>query len=493
MSERLLGASSAALLTDFYELTMMAGYQKQGRASRPAVFEAFFRQLPHHSGFCLFAGLDDLLNDLEGLHFDEDAIHWLASLKVFPDQFIDYLRDFRFHGEVWAPPEGTPVFPNEPLVRVKGTLSEGQLVETLLLNRINFQTLIATKTARVCYAAEGDPVVEFGLRRAQEPDGGYSATRASYIGGCVGTSNILAAKMLGIPVSGTMAHSWVMSYPDEKKAFEAYMDVFPVNPVLLIDTYDTAASGLPNAVEVFKEYRKQGWTGRAGIRLDSGDLALLSKLAHQQLTAAGFADPAIVASNALDEDLIADLKRQGAKVNAWGVGTQMITGGQEPALGGVYKLAALEYKGQYVSKMKVSSNPEKTTDPGVKSPVRFYDMNGMAMGDVLFQWDEPMPEGAVRSHDRFEYARVHTFPASLTRRPLLQKMMEDGKRTSAAPSLAEVREYAQKQLETLRPELRRLRNPERYWVGLSEKLANEKAAELMRLTGDENNTYGKTG
>lgn len=482
MSDRALPASMAALLTDFYQLTMMAGYVRHGRAERPAVFEYFFRGLPEHTGFCVFAGLEDLLSDMENLRFTGDSVDWLASLGTFDSAFLDYLRSFRFTGEILAAREGTPVFPNEPIVRVQAPIAQAQLVETLLLNRLNYQTLIATKAAKVCYAAEGDPVIEFGLRRAQGPDGGLSGSRAAYIGGCAATSNVLASRILGIPASGTMAHSWVMSYPNEKTAFEAYLDVFPENPVLLIDTFDTAANGLPNAVQVFKERRDRGWNGRAAVRLDSGDLAYLSKLAYKQLTEAGFEDPLIVASNALDEDLIADLKRQGARVNAWGVGTHLITGGRDSSLGGVYKLAAIQHNGVMESKIKISSNIEKTTDPGVKNAVRYFDGEGFAMGDVLFAEDEPVPkrEAAV-SHNRLEYARVRTFPPEARSETLLHPVFRGGARVEPAREVSEIRAFAQQQIRTLKPEVRRLRNPERYWVGLSTRVANEKAEAISRL------------
>lgn len=482
-TSRIWPASAPALITDFYELTMMAGYFEQDRADCEAVFEYFFRSLPEHTGYCVFAGLEDLVEDLEDLHFDADAIAWLRSLGMFSERFLQFLSDFRFRGDVWAAPEGTPVFPNEPIARVHAPIAEAQLVETLLLNRLNYQSLVATKAAKVCFAADGEPVVDFGLRRAQGPDGGLSGSRAAYIGGCVGTSNVLAAWHLGIPPVGTMAHSWVMSYPTEKQAFDAYLQVFPENPILLIDTYDTAENGLPTAVEVFREWRERGWNGRAAVRLDSGDLAYLSKLAWQALTEAGFDAPLIVGSSSLNEDIIADLKRQGAKINSWGVGTELITGGDEPALGGVYKLAAVQENGRLVSKMKMSSNIEKTTDPGAKKCVRFYDSNGFAAGDVLFGVDEELPEDQpVTSHNRLEYARIRNFPKGHANREILHKVIAGGRRTHEPIPLQDIRTYAQQQIQTLRPELRRLRNPERYWVGLSTLIADEKAAEISRLT-----------
>jgi nicotinate phosphoribosyltransferase len=483
MDRRIWPPEAMALLTDYYQLTMMAGYVHHGRQDTPAVFEYFFRALPSHTGFCVFAGLGDLLDDLENLHFSADAVGWLRSLGTFPDEFLDWLPEFRFRGEVWAMPEGTPVFPHEPIVRVHGGIAEAQLIETLLLNRLNFQTLVATKAARVCFAAEGDPVIEFGLRRAQGPDGALSASRAAYIGGCCGTSNVLAGKLLGIPVLGTMAHSWIMSYPDEKTAFQAYLDIFPRNPVLLIDTYDTAANGLPAALDVLQARRKQGWEGRAAVRLDSGDLAYLSKLAHRTLTEAGFEDPLIVGSNDLDEELIADLKRQGARINSWGVGTHLVTGGSEPALSGVYKLVAVAENGRMTSKMKVSSNIEKTTDPGPKRVVRYYRADGAPVGDVLLALDEELPAGKpCVSHNRVEYARTRTFGPELKSVEMLQCVLRDGRRVAPGPDIHTIRAYALERIAELTPEMRRLRNPERYWVGLSTRVADEKAAEISRLT-----------
>lgn len=484
MDNRILSGRQAALLTDFYELTMMAGYHHHGMNRQHAVFEYFFRELPHHTGFAVFAGLEDLLQDMESLSFDDSSIDWLGSLGVFEEDFLRWLSDFRFSCDVWAVPEGTVVFPDVPLLRVRGPIGQAQLLETLILNRLNYQTLIATKAARVCFAAEGDPVIDFGLRRAQGPDGGVSGSRAAYIGGCVGTSNVLAGKIYGIPVKGTMAHSWVMSFSTEEEAFRSYLEVFPHNPILLVDTYDTADAGIPAAVNVFKEWRDKGWKERPGIRLDSGDLAYLSKLAWKKLAEAGFADPMIVASNALDEDLIADLKRQGARINAWGVGTRLITGGEEPALGGVYKLAAIEKDGVLLSRMKVSSNRDKTTDPGVKVPVRFFSSEGNPAGDVLFEDGEwPLTaDTPVRSHDRVEYGRVHVYPAGTECRPLLVPVFQDGIRACAPRTTEEIRTFAQHQIETLRPEQRRLRNPDRYWVGLSQQLADFKTQEMLRLS-----------
>lgn len=463
------------LFTDLYELTMLAGYCAHGRQDVPAVFEYFFRKLPEHTGFAVFAGLDDLLNDLERLCFSESDREYLRSLELFDPSFIERLSEFRFDGDVWAPAEGTPVFPYEPIVRVVAPLAQAQLIETLLLCRLNYQTLIASKAARVRFAAGGDSVLEFGLRRAQGPDGGMSGTRAAIIGGCDSTSNTMAGKCLGVRVVGTQAHSWIMSFPTELDAFRAYTATFPDHLILLVDTYDTLTSGLPNAISVFRELRERGWKGRPGIRIDSGDLAKLSKAAHGMLEDAGFGDALIVASSDLDENLITEIKRQGAAVNSWGVGTKLMTGGREPALGGVYKLSAIGEDGRWVSKLKISDDPDKTTDPGVKMPVRFFDEGGMMIGDVLFdQEDASWHEGEVTSRARMVIEQTRVLPRQAERRALLRKVMERGRRLSGSPSVPDIRAHALSEMARIPTETRRLVNPQAYWVGLSDRLAHTK-------------------
>jgi nicotinate phosphoribosyltransferase len=392
--------------------------------------------------------------------FDEDVIAFLAAFHPAVD--------------VWAMPEGTIVFPHEPLLRVEGPLFAAQLIETFLLNALNYPTLVATKAARVCLAAGEDPVLEFGLRRAQGPDGGLSGARAAYIGGCAATSNVLAGKVYGIPVRGTHAHSWVMSHDSELDAFQAYARVFPEATVLLVDTYDTMASGVPNAIRAFQELREKNPAVRAAIRLDSGDLARLSKEAYEMLLAAGFKNPQIVASNDLDEDLIADLKRQGARINAWGVGTHLITCFDHPALGGVYKLVAVEEGGGWRPRLKVAGNPEKTTDPGRKQVHRLFDRRGTPLADVLAEVDSPMPEtGAVAGVDRERFYREHLFPAVRVT-PLLVKVMEQGRIIAPAPPLPAVRARAQDEIKSLSEERKRLRNPDVYPVLLHPELARTK-------------------
>ncbi|MHB1345117.1 MAG: nicotinate phosphoribosyltransferase [Thermoleophilia bacterium] len=490
-----------ALLTDFYELTMMNGYWRTGRQQLTASFEYFFRELPAHTGFAIAAGLEQLLDLVENLHFTADDLSYLASLGTFDSGFIDYLRTFRPTVSIDAVPEGTVVFPNEPLLRIEGPLAEAQLLETAVLNALNYPTLIATKMARIRLAAEDDRVMEFGLRRAQGPDGGLSGSRAAHIGGADATSNVLAGKLFGIPVSGTHAHSWVMSFEDELTAFRAYADIYPDNCVLLVDTYDTLTSGLPNALRVFEELRERRPGVRAAIRLDSGDLARLSKAAYALFRDAGFDDPLIVASNELDEDLMADLKRQGARINAWGVGTHLITSSSWPALGGVYKLTAAHEEverpgpggadadptgepGTWEPRIKLSSNPAKMTDPGRKRVVRYRDARGRPVGDVLYCADEEPRRGpqvpyVSRGDLSFQVGLEEVADAE----DLLRPVVRGGRRISPSPPLSEVRRRAADEVASLPEELRRLRNPEIYHVGLSPRLAELKADLIRHAPG----------
>ncbi|MCP4644389.1 MAG: nicotinate phosphoribosyltransferase [bacterium] len=464
-----------ALLTDLYELTMAAGYLKEGRASQRVCFEYFFRSLPHHAGFAVSAGLEPFLDYLENLRFGEDDLEYLRSLNLFDESFFAFLRDFRPQCTVRAMPEGTLVFPHEPLVQVEGSIIEAQIIETALLNMLNYQTLIATKASRVCLAAEGEPVLEFGLRRAHGPDGGMSGSRAAYIGGCESTSNVLAGKVYGIPVAGTHAHSWVMSFESELEAFRAFARHYPDRCVLLVDTYDTLGSGVPNAIRVFKEMREAGHSVRPAIRLDSGDLAKLSKAAHAMMTEAGFDDPLIVASNDLHEDLIADLKRQRAKINAWGVGTSLITSYNCPALSGVYKLVAVAADGAWMPRMKTTSNVEKSTDPARKQVVRYVDEAGHPLGDVLYAFDEDAPtQGDIRGHHRTQ-AHVRTrLRNAAGSEALMDTVFADGCRTNPSPPIADIRGRAQRQIASLPDEFTRLRNPEIYRVILSESIGHMK-------------------
>ncbi|MCL2270930.1 MAG: nicotinate phosphoribosyltransferase, partial [Treponema sp.] len=374
-------ASNSALFTDFYSLTMAQGYWKHNRNSK-AVFEMFFRRQPFDGGYAIFAGLGTLLENLSAFTFSAEDIGYLKSLEIFDGPFLAYLKDFRFSGSLWAVDEGSAVFPHEPLIRIEGRLIECQIIEGMLLNIINFQSLIATKTRRVWLASGKKAVMEFGLRRAQGPDGAMSASRAAYIGGAQGTSNTLAGKTFGIPVLGTMAHSWVMSFPSEEEAFTAYARLYPDKTVFLIDTYDTLKSGIVNAIKAGKLLREKG--KNFGVRLDSGDIQYLSAEVRRMLDNAGFNEASIIVSNELNESIIGTLANSGAPVDVWAVGTQMITGGADSAFAGVYKMAACETEnGQMAPVMKFSDNPEKTTNPGLKQVWRIKDSSGMAVADVL--------------------------------------------------------------------------------------------------------------
>lgn len=481
------------LLTDFYELTMIGGYFQQNRHGMEVAFEYFFRNLPGECGFGVFAGLEDLSRRVETLRFGPEEIEYLRSLSLFPEEFLQALKKFRFQGDIDAVPEGTVVFPHEPLVRVTGTLWEAQLLETLLLNSLNYPTLVASKAARICLTARPDPVLEFGLRRAQGPDGGLTGSRAAYIGGCAATSNVEAGRRYGIPVKGTHAHSWIMSYPDELESFRAYLAAYPEAPTLLVDTYDTLKSGVPNAIKAFEEIRNQGWKGRPSIRIDSGDLATDSIAAHEMFSRAGMTDPLIIASNELDEYLIADLKRQGAMINAWGVGTNLITASDDPALNGIYKLSAVRRSGKWESKIKISGNPKKTTDPGMKTVVR-YEKKGRLVGDILYADDEDPPlEGPVRGVNRTLLYRKRSWGPGVKGKRILKPLIRQGKFTSSTSPLEEIRRRAIEQIESLPDKILRLRNPDIYPVVLSESLARAKAVELKshyRKMGIDNEEGG---
>jgi nicotinate phosphoribosyltransferase len=468
-----------ALLTDLYQLTMMHGHWKEGRAEFDVCFEYFFRALPPHAGFAVMAGLEPLLAYLENLRFLPDDIDYLRSLAMFDEAFLEYLKAFRLSCSVRSVREGTLVFPHEPIIQIEGSILETQLVETAVLNIINYQTLIATKAARVCLAAEEDPVLEFGLRRAHGPDGGLSGSRAAYIGGCTSTSNVLAGKVYDIPVSGTHAHSWVMSYPSELEAFRAFARNYPDRCVLLVDTYDTIASGVPNAIRVFMELHAQGFKVRPSIRLDSGDLAKLSKMAYKLMIESGLEDPLIVASNDLDEDLIADLKRQGAKINGWGVGTQLITSHDCPALNGVYKLVAVREDGRWIPRLKISSNIAKATDPGRKNLMRYHGRDGAPIGDVMYLSDEDISEnGSILGRHRTSPHLNLRIAGAEKAVGLLQPLFASGARLAEMPSIHEVRGYALGQIAALPDEFKRLRNPEVYRVILSPKMADLKETLL---------------
>ena len=466
-------ARNLTLLTDLYELTMMQGYFKTGN-NRKVIFDAFYRNNPCDGGYAITCGLEQVIDYIKNLHFSYDDIDYLRGLNLFDEDFLQYLSGFTFTGDIYAIPEGTVVFPKEPLVKVIAPIMEAQLVETAILNIINHQSLIATKAARVCYAAKGDGLMEFGLRRSQGPDAGIYGARAAVIAGCVGTSNVLTGQMFNVPVKGTHAHSWIMSFPDEYTAFKTYAKLYPVGCILLVDTYDTLRSGVPNAIRVFKEMREEGIELKGyGIRLDSGDLAYLTKKARKMLDDAGFEDAIISASSDLDEYLIDSLKAQGAAITSWGVGTNLITSKDNTAFGGVYKLSAvMDDNGNFIPKIKLSENPEKITNPGNKTIYRVYDNNGMIKADLIALADEVYSE----SDELLLFDPVNTWKQTLLHageyslREILVPVFKDGICVYDSPSVMEIKEYCKKEQNSLWDESRRLVNPQEVHVDLSKKL-----------------------
>lgn len=478
MKERIENSTiNSALFTDFYELTMAQGYWKNDM-NQDVVFDMFFRRQPFNGGFSVFAGLDTLLDAITDFAFSQSDIEFLKAQGIFEQGFLDFLKDFRFSGDVWAFEEGSVIFPQEPVIRIHANLIEAQIVEGLILNHINFQSLIATKTARVFLASKKGSVMEFGLRRAQGNDGAMSATRASYIGGAAGTSNSLAGKLYDIPVMGTMAHSWIMAFPSELEAFEAYAKLYPSKAIFLIDTYDTLRSGIKNAIKVGAKLVEQGYN--FGVRLDSGDISYLTKEVRKELDKAGFPQATITVSNELTEEIIETLVQQNTPINSWGVGTHMVTGGNEASFTGVYKLAARFDKesGTNIPAMKFSDNPEKNTNPGIKNVYRLYDEEGNAKADIIALDGEEIRENTEYRyyHPMVDY-RQFAFSAAKIE-PMLKKVVENGKRTSAKQNPGKVLRDAHKtmirQLESLDSSYKRILNPHIYKVSLSEQLKNLK-------------------
>ncbi len=454
------------LLTDLYELTMLAGYLEEGMDGKRAVFDLYFRTNPFEGGYAVFAGLEPALDFLEGLRFSDDELVYLAGLGLFKPRFIDYLRGFSFHGKVTAPPEGTLVFAGEPLLTVEATLAEAQFVETALLNIINFQTLAATKAASICHAANGAQVVEFGLRRAQGPDGGLTASRAACVGGCEGTSNVLAGKQFGLPVRGTQAHSWIQAFPDELAAFRAYAEVFPESTILLVDTYDTLRSGIPHAITVARELRVRGHELR-GIRIDSGDLAYLSREARRMLDEAGFEGVKIVVSNEMNEFVIESVRGEGGRVDIYGVGTSLATcaGAGGGALGGIYKLVEIEGK----PKLKITGDIAKSTLPGKKQVLRFVGPSGAFIQDVVCLQDE-LIKGGDTVYDPANPLRHTTIPLDARMTELRAVVMADGRRTAPRESLDSMTARCKGEISRLPSGCLRLINPHRYKVSISDRL-----------------------
>ncbi|MDR3289524.1 MAG: nicotinate phosphoribosyltransferase [Peptococcaceae bacterium] len=471
------------MLTDLYQLTMMQGYLRQGFQHKEAVFDLFFRALPGGSGYAIAAGLEQAVDYLQNICFKEEDLEYLDRLALFDQNFLAELRTLRFSGDVDAMPEGTPVFPHEPMLRVKAPLLEAQLIETALLNIVNHQTLIATKASRIVAATGGGSVMEFGLRRAQGPDAGVFGSRAAYIGGCQSTSNVLAGQRFGIPVAGTMAHSWVQSFAREIDAFRAYAETFPSQSLFLVDTYNVLKSGVPNAIQVGLELKAKGHTFR-GIRIDSGDLAYLSREARKLLDEAGLHEAIIVGSNDLDEDTIWSIQAQGAAIDSWGVGTRLITSGQEPALGGVYKLAAEGKDGVFEPRLKISENVSKITNPGIKKVVRFYNQEGKALADVIALEEEDFPQDQpLTIFDPVQVWKKKTL-CDFRTRELLTPVFRGGKCVYALPELAAIRQYAAGELNTLWDEVKRLSNPHTYIVDLSAKLFAMRQQLLLEINAE---------
>lgn len=472
------------LLTDLYELTMMQGYFNN-KTNEKVVFDVFYRKNPCGSAYAICAGLDQVIDYIKELAFDKEDIDYLRSTGFFKEDFLEYLSDFKFTGDIYAIPEGTVVFPKEPLLKVIAPIMEAQLVETAILNIINHQSLIATKASRVVYAAGGG-VMEFGLRRAQGPDAGVYGARAAVIGGCIGTSNVLAGQMFDIPVKGTHAHSWIMSFKTELEAFRNYAAAYPDNCLLLVDTYDTLKSGVPHAIQVFDEMKAKGIKSKLyGIRLDSGDLAYLTKKARKMLDAAGHTDAIISASSDLDEYLIESLKLQGSKITSWGVGTNLITSADCPAFGGVYKLAAIsDNEGNFIPKIKVSENIEKVTNPGNKTIFRLYDNeSGKIKADLIALADETYSnsEELMIFDPMATWKRTYLEAGSYTVRELLVPVFIDGKCVYESPSVMEIRDYCAKELSTLWDESRRFANPQEVYVDLSKPLFDLKNELIDRV------------
>ena len=479
------------MMTDLYQLTMIYGYYKHGMAKNEAIFDLFFRSSRPNSEYTVMAGTQSAIDYINNLHFSDDDISYLRSLELFDEGFLKTLSNLRFTGEIYGMPEGSVVFPYEPLLRVRAPIMEAQLIETALLTLVNHQTLIATKASRVVYAANGDAVLEFGLRRAQGPDAGIYGARAAVVGGCDSTSNVMAGKLFDVAVKGTHAHSWVMSFPDEISAFRAYADIFPTSCMLLVDTYDTLRSGVPNAIKVFDELHAKGYEP-VGIRLDSGDLAYLSKKARAMLDKAGYPNAKIFASSDLDEYVIQDLKTQGAKIDVWGVGTRLITSSDWPALGGVYKLSAEVVDGEFIPKIKLSDNAAKLTNPGYKKVVRFYsNSTGKALADLIMLDEETVDETKPLRIYHPEQPYKTTVLTNFHARELLVPLFIEGKQVYECPDVHEARDYNRRELNTFWEEYKRMLNPQAYKVDISDKLYDLKQRLIKENAKKDYDTFSQ--
>lgn len=457
------------LLTDLYQLTMLNGYYEKNIHEDIVVFDMFFRKNACNGGYTIICGIEQLVEYINNLHFSDDDLKYLKSLDLFSDKFLDFLKDFKFTGDIYAVEEGTIMFPKEPVITVKAPLYQAQLIETALLTIVNFQSLIATKASRVCYSAAGDPVFEFGLRRAQGPDAGTYGARAAVIGGCSGTANVLAGKMFNIPVIGTQAHSWVQKFDNELESFRAYADVYPDKCLLLVDTYDVLKSGVPNAIKVFDELKAKGHKPM-GIRIDSGDLQYLSVESKKLFEEAGYTDLSYTASNDLDEYTIASLKSSGAAINSWGVGTKLITSAESPSLGGVYKLAGSYDGDTLVPKIKVSEEPEKINNPGFKKVVRIYNEDNKAEADLIMLHDEKINTSKPLTIFDPTYTWKRKTFHKYTIKELQKPLFKNGECKYVSKSVNEIKKYVNDQLSTLWDAYKRFSNPKEYKVDLSDNL-----------------------
>ena len=459
------------MLCDFYELTMANGYFLKGFQEKITYFDIFFRRVPDGGGFAIAAGLEQLVEYIKDLHFSPEDIDYLRGRNMFDEAFLDYLAHFRFTGDIWAVPEGTPIFPNEPIFTVRAPAIQAQMVETYALLCINHQSLLATKANRVVRAAEGRAVMEFGARRAQGAEGAVNGARAAYIGGVAGTATVLSDQVFGVPALGTMAHSWVQMFDSQYEAFKAYCQFYPQNAVLLVDTYNTLKSGVPDAIRAFNEVLKPMGIKKCGIRLDSGDITYLTKEARKMLDAAGWTECTITVSNSLDEYLIRDLLLQGAQINAFGVGERLITARSEPVFGGVYKLVAVEQDGQVIPKIKISENVSKITTPHYKKFYRFFgNDNGKAIADYLCVYDETVDDSQPLEIFDPDATWKKKMVRDFTAREMQVPVFQNGQCVYALPSLEEIRAYCAQQVDTLWDEVKRFDNPHKYYVDLSRKL-----------------------
>lgn len=459
------------LLTDFYEITMANGYFENGMHNETAYFDMFFRKVPDNAGFAIMAGVEQVIEYIRDLKFEESDIEYLRSKKLFSEEFLDYLKNFKFECDVWAIPEGTPIFPNEPILTVRGPLIQAQFIETMILLSINHQSLIATKCNRIVRAAEGRPVMEFGSRRAQGTGGAILGARAAYIGGAAGTACTVADKLYGVPALGTMAHSWIQSFDSEYEAFRAYAMAYPNACTFLVDTYNVLKSGIPNAIRVFDEVLKPMGIRPKGVRIDSGDIAYLTKRARAMLDKAGYEDVGIVISNSLDEHIIRDILKQGACVDSFGVGERLITSKSEPVFGGVYKLVAIEKDGEIIPKIKVSENVAKITNPCFKKVYRLFSKEtGMAIADVITLTDEvideSMPYEIFDPEHTWKRQKISNFKAV----PLQVPIFEKGECVYTSPDLKTIKNYCREQIDKIWDEVKRFENPHEYYVDLSQKL-----------------------